>query len=74
MLDQLIIIYRGICSKFTLACRRCVAVALAFAVVVVVVAAAVVVIVVVLVFVVVVAVNETDTGLEHSACLTTSGS
>ena len=57
MLDQLIIIYRGICSKFTLACRRCVAVALAFAVVVV-----------------VVAVNETDTGLEHSACLTTSGS
>ena len=69
MLDQLILRYREICSKSTLTCRRCVAVALALAVVVVVavaVAAAVVV--------VVVAVNDRDTGLEHSACLTTSGS
>ena len=72
MLDQLINRYREICSKFTLTCRKCVAVALAFAVVVVVavaVAAAVVVAVVV-----VVAVNDRDIGLEHSACLTTSGS
>ena len=72
MLDQLILRYREICSKSTLTCRRCVAVALALAVVVVVavaVAAAVVVVVVV-----VVAVNDRDTGLEHSAWLTTSGS
>ena len=71
MLDQLILRYREICSKSTLTCRRCVAVALALAVVVVVavaVAAAVVVVVVV------VAVNDRDTGLEHSAWLTTSGS
>ena len=69
MLDQLILRYREICSKSTLTCRRCVAVALALAVVVVAVAVAAAVVVVV-----VVAVNDRDTGLEHSAWLTTSGS
>ena len=73
MLDQLILRYREICSKSTLTCRRCVAVALALAVVVV-VAVAVATAVVVVVVVVVVAVNDRDTGLEHSAWLTTSGS
>ena len=69
MLDQLILRYREICSKSTLTCRRCVAVALAVVVVVAVAVAAAVVVVVV-----VVAVNDRDTGLEHSAWLTTSGS
>ena len=70
MLDQLILRYREICSKSTLTCRRCVAVALALAVVVVVAVAVATAVVVV----VVVAVNDRDTGLEHSAWLTTSGS